>query len=140
MFKCCEINLVISRYNPASFLPLLQARSHCYRPIQHQLCSYSTRAPSRTRPSAKSSPSPQPPAPITYEMMEHGSIRKKVKLVSSEGYANNVKSRFQSTAQWQCAFRPKTPWGVLPYSLGGGVPLGSRKSYPFILGQILQIL
>ena len=29
--------------------------------------------------------------------------------------------------------------GVLPYSLGGGVLLGSRKSYP-LLGQILQIL
>ena len=29
--------------------------------------------------------------------------------------------------------------GVLPYSLGGGVPLGSRKSYPLI-DQILQIL
>ena len=29
--------------------------------------------------------------------------------------------------------------GVLPYSLGGGVPLGSRKSYP-LLDQILQIL
>ena len=29
--------------------------------------------------------------------------------------------------------------GVLPYSLGGGVPLGLRKSYP-LLDQILQIL
>ena len=29
--------------------------------------------------------------------------------------------------------------GVLPYSLGGGVPLGSRKFYP-LLDQILQIL
>ena len=29
--------------------------------------------------------------------------------------------------------------GVLPYSLGGGVPLDSRKSYP-LLDQILQIL
>ena len=29
--------------------------------------------------------------------------------------------------------------GVLPYSLGGGVPLGSRKSYP-LLDQILQML
>ena len=29
--------------------------------------------------------------------------------------------------------------GVLPYSLGGGVPLGSRKSYP-LLDKILQIL
>ena len=28
---------------------------------------------------------------------------------------------------------------VFPYSLGGGVPLGSRKSYP-LLDQILQIL
>ena len=25
----------------------------------------------------------------------------------------------------------QTPW-VLPYSLGGGVPLGSRKSYPLL--------
>ena len=31
------------------------------------------------------------------------------------------------------------PGGVLPYSLGGGVPLGSRKSYP-LLDQVLQIL
>ena len=31
------------------------------------------------------------------------------------------------------------PGGVLPYSLGGSVPLGSRKSYP-LLDQILQIL
>ena len=29
--------------------------------------------------------------------------------------------------------------GVLPYSLGVGVPLGSRKSYP-LLDQILQVL
>ena len=29
--------------------------------------------------------------------------------------------------------------GVRPYSLGGGVPLGSRKSYS-LLDQILQIL
>ena len=29
--------------------------------------------------------------------------------------------------------------GVLPYSLGRGVPPGSRKSYP-LLDQILQIL
>ena len=29
--------------------------------------------------------------------------------------------------------------GVLPYSLGGGVPLGSQKSYS-LLDQILQIL
>ena len=29
--------------------------------------------------------------------------------------------------------------GVFPYSLGGGVPLGSRKSY-LLLDQILQIL
>ena len=29
--------------------------------------------------------------------------------------------------------------GILPYSLGGGVPLGSWKSYP-LLDQILQIL
>ena len=34
-----------------------------------------------------------------------------------------------------CACAP----GVLPYSSGGGVPLGSRKSYP-LLDQILQIL
>ena len=31
------------------------------------------------------------------------------------------------------------PGRVLPYSLGGGVPLGSRKSYP-LLDQIFQIL
>ena len=30
-------------------------------------------------------------------------------------------------------------WGVLLYSLGGGVPLGSRKSYPLI-DQILHML
>ena len=41
-------------------------------------------------------------------------------------------------------FYPETPvWlpggGILPYSFGGGVPLGSRKSYP-LLDQILQIL
>ena len=29
--------------------------------------------------------------------------------------------------------------GILTYSLGGGAPLGSRKSYP-LLDQILQIL
>ena len=29
-------------------------------------------------------------------------------------------------------------WRVLPYSLDGGVPMGSRKSYPS-LDQILQI-
>ena len=32
-----------------------------------------------------------------------------------------------------------TGGGVLSYSLGGGVPLGLRKSYP-LLDQILQIL
>ena len=26
----------------------------------------------------------------------------------------------------------EAPGGVLPYSLGGGVPLGSRKSYPLL--------
>ena len=31
------------------------------------------------------------------------------------------------------------PQGVLPCNLGGGVPLGLRKSYP-LLDQILQIL
>ena len=30
--------------------------------------------------------------------------------------------------------------GILTYSLGGGVPLGSQKSYPVLLEYILQIL
>ena len=33
----------------------------------------------------------------------------------------------------------ETSGGVLPYSLGGGVPLGSQTSYS-LLDQILQIL
>ena len=32
------------------------------------------------------------------------------------------------------------PPGGTPYSLVGGVPLGSRKSYPLLVEQILQIL
>ena len=41
--------------------------------------------------------------------------------------------------KYKCTFFLVTSLGVLPYSLGGGVPLGSRKSYP-LLDQIFQFL
>ena len=42
-------------------------------------------------------------------------------------------------AFWSIKRDRKDPPGVVPYSLGGGVPLGSRKSYP-LLDQMLQIM
>ena len=50
---------------------------------------------------------PEPPTAVTYDFVEYGSIRKKVKLVSSEGYTYNIKANFQTSTHWQCTIRPK---------------------------------
>ena len=50
---------------------------------------------------------------------------------STRGVLHTVESTVNYPGGWG--------WGVIPFSLGGGVPLGSRKAYP-LLDQILQIL
>ena len=51
----------------------------------------------------------------------------------------NYKYSFRDSENRLTLPKPRRGGGVLPYSLGGSVPLGSQMSYP-LLDQILQIL
>ena len=45
--------------------------------------------------------------PVTYKIVEQGSKRGKVKLIDSNGYTYNIKSRGVNIVYWQCSVRPK---------------------------------
>ena len=45
--------------------------------------------------------------PVTYKIVEQGSKRGKVKLIDSNGYTYNIKSRGVNVVYWQCSVRPK---------------------------------
>lgn len=44
---------------------------------------------------------------VTYKIVEQGSKRGKVKLIASNGYTYNIKSRGVNVVYWQCSVRPK---------------------------------
>ena len=46
------------------------------------------------------------PAPLTYELMEETSKRKRELLIDSNGYRYTVKRRLKSTVHWYCATTP----------------------------------
>ena len=42
---------------------------------------------------------------VTYRLVEEGTIRRKMKLVSSSGYSYNIKRKLKSGTDWQCTVR-----------------------------------
>lgn len=44
---------------------------------------------------------------VTYEVLEQGTRRARTKLIDSNGYTYNVKSRTPKATYWQCTIRPK---------------------------------
>lgn len=48
-----------------------------------------------------------PALPVTYEIVQDGTQRRREKLVDSLGYTYNVKERGKVTTYWQCTVRPK---------------------------------
>ena len=59
--------------------------------------------------------------PVTYKIVEQGSKRGKVKLIGSNGYTYNIKSRGVNVVYWQCSVRPKEePCKALVMERNGG--------------------
>lgn len=45
--------------------------------------------------------------PPTYDIVEEGTKRRKLKLIDSLGYFYNIKERGKASTYWQCTVRPK---------------------------------
>jgi hypothetical protein len=50
---------------------------------------------------------PEPVAPVTYQIVEGGTKRRREKLIDSVGYGYNFKERTKTTKYWQCTVCPK---------------------------------
>lgn len=66
--------------------------------------------------------------PVTYKIVEQGSKRGKVKLIDSNGYTHNIKSRGVNVVYWQCSVRPKVnPCKALVIERGGSFQSNSTS-------------
>lgn len=48
--------------------------------------------------------------PVTFEVIETGTIRRAKRLVSSDGYSYTVKNSTAKTINWRCSVRNKSVW------------------------------
>ena len=121
--KLCKIGIIKCPFNTCFTLLYLKGDTREDPPSQNVELSIEDPSPGEVHAEIQ---------PVTFQLVDSGTKRRKTSLIDSLGFCYNVHSKWPYATYWQCTVRPKgNPCKVSVTEREGGFPAGQALSQPY---------